>query len=514
MARITTGSQARRSSGRESKMSGARVSARLPLIGWVALLMAAASVVVLPAGWPAVVLAGVATVGLAADRRLGWLPAGLLVAIALPYGRGADVTPWAVAGYPIRPPDMVIGVALVGATVGLVRDRARIRDRLAVPGATAFVVASGVLLLVGAAALLGGTLADFAMRDVLRDARWWAFYAAAPLAVLSGTSRASVARGLLLGATALAIVVVATAVGPVIEGGLKFSALTYDRGTLRMQFGNSIFLVPAVGYATWALLRHAVRWRVGWLALLFSAQVLTLTRTSLLVTIVVVLLVGAAQVLGGRRRRNWSLPSWRASAAVALALVVGFVGGIGVSRLGTPRTWTVAGSSSSSTPENPFDRITFGDEQSDITVIIGSVASGGRFATYLNAMRVISDAPLLGNGFGQLVDVRFAYNESRAHTIGKQPGVDNAYLTVALKAGAVGVAALGALLLLPLVAAARRVRRIPRGWFVAGWLGILALSVTQSFAVGGYGPFGVALLAALPFIGYARTSRSAAISQR
>ncbi len=514
MARITTGSQARRSSARESEMSSALVRARLPLIGWVALFLAAASVVGLPAWWPAVGLAGVATVGLAADRRLGWLPAGLLVAIALPYGRGADVTPWLVAGFPIRPPDLAIGLALAGATVGVVRDRARIRDRLALPGATAFVVASGVLLLVGAAALAGGTLGDFAMRDVLRDARWWAFYAAAPLAVLSGTSRAALVRGLLLGATALAIVVVATAVGPVIEGGLKFSALTYDRGTLRMQFGNSIFLVPAVGYATWGLLRHPVSWRVGWLALLFSAQVLTLTRTSLLVTITVVLLVGAAHLLDGRRRGSWSMPPWRTSAAVALALLVGFVGGIGVSRLGTPRTWTVVGSSSSSTPEDPFDRITFGDEQSDITVIIGSVASGGRFATYLNAMRVIADAPLLGNGFGQLVDVRFAYNESRAHTIGKQPGVDNAYLTVALKAGALGVTAFGALLLLPLVAAARRARRIPRGWFVAGWLGILALTVTQSFAVGGYGPFGVALLAALPFIGYTRTSRSAAISQR
>lgn len=494
-------------------MSRTRTHGWLAMAGWLALFLAAASIMLLPAGWPAVVLAGLATLGLAADRRLGWLPAGLLVAIALPYGRGADVTPWAVAGYPVRPPDLAIALAVAGAVAALVRDRARIRVRLLVPGATAFVVASVVLLLVGAVALLAGTLGDFAMRDVLRDARWWAFYAAAPLAVLGGTSRATLARGLLWGATALAIVVVATAVGPVIEGGLKFSALTYDRGTLRMQFGNSIFLVPAVGYATWALLRHPARWRAGWLALLFSAQVLTLTRTSLLVTIIVVLLMFAAHALGGRRRRRWSMPSWRASTVVALALVVGFVGGIGLSRLGTPRHWTVAGSSSSSEPEDPFDRITFGDEQSNITVIIGSVASGGRFATYLNAMRVISDAPLLGNGFGQLVDVRFAYNQSRAYTIGKQPGVDNAYLTVALKAGAVGVAAIGALLLLPLVAVARRMRRIP-GWFVGGWLGVLALTVTQSFAVGGYGPFGVALLAALPFIGYARTSRAAATSQR
>lgn len=486
----------------------------LPTAGWMALILAAACVVILPAGWLAVVLAGVATVGLAADRRFGWLPAGLLVTIALPFGRGADLTPWMVAGYPVRPPDLAIVIALAGAAWSLTRDPARLRQRLAVPGATAFVTATALLLLVGGAALVGGVLTDHAMRDVFRDARWWGLYAAAPLAVLGGTSRASLQRALLFGATALAVVALATAVGPAIEGGLKFSALTYDRGTLRMQFGNSVFLVPAVAYAAYAVLRRPAPWRIGWLALLFCAQVLTLTRTSLLVTGVVVLLVVGAAVMGPRGALLRRPSAWRPIAAGALALAVGFSAGIGASEFGTPETWTVVGSQGSSTPENPFDRITFGDEQSDITVIIGSVASGGRFATYLNALHVISEAPLVGNGFGQLVSVRFAYNESRAHTIGKQPGVDNAYLTVALKAGALGVAAFGALLLLPLVGAVRRSRRVPRGWYIAGWLGILVLTMTQSFAVGGYAPFGVAVLAALPFIGYARTSRSAAVAQR
>jgi hypothetical protein len=485
----------------------------LPTAGWLALLLAAACVVLLPAGPAAVLLAGVATLGLAADRRLGWLPAGLLVTIALPYGRGADVTPWSVAGMPVRPPDLAIAIAMVGATLLLIRDRSRIRERLSVPGARAFVVASTILLGVGVVALGLGLLADHALRDVLRDVRWWGLYVAGALVVLGGTSRAALQRGLLLGATALAVVVLATAVGPAIESGLKFSALTYDRGTLRMQFGNSIFLVPAVAYAVDATLRRPGAWRIGWLALLFAAQVLTLTRTSVLVTGVVALLVGLTHLFSGRLSLG-RLVDWRTAAAAVLALAVGFTGAIGISEYGTPSTWTVAGSDKPSTPENPLDRITFGDEQSGITVIIGSVASGGRFATYLNALRVIVETPLQGSGFGQLVDVRFAYNQSRAYTIGKQPGVDNAYLTVALKAGAIGVAAFGAFLLLPLVAALRRWRRVPGGWYLAGWLGILVLTITQSFAVGGYGPFGVALLAALPFMGYARTSVSAAAAQR
>jgi hypothetical protein len=41
-------------------------------------------------------------------------------------------------------------------------------------------------------------------------------------------------------------------------------------------------------------------------------------------------------------------------------------------------------------------------------------------------------------------------------------------------------------------------------WFLAAWLAILALTMTQSFAVSGYGPFGIALLAALPFVGAGR----------
>jgi O-antigen ligase len=511
MEHTATGSATRRSLARRRSVHGFVPARWLVRLGWGSLILAAATVVLLPAGWLSVALAGLATAGLASDRRLGWLPAGLLVTIALPFGRGADWMPWTVGGYPIRPQDLAIVIAFVGATLTLLRDRAAVAERIRAPGAGAFLAASAVLLFIGFLALVGGTVADRAMRDVLRDARWWGLYLAAPLAVLGGLNRASLVRALVVGSTALAVIVVLAAIGPAVEGGLKFSALNYDRGTLRMQFGNSVFLVPAVAYAVHLSLRRLTRWRLGWLALLFAAQVLTLTRTSL-VTGAVVLLVALWYAVNRRRGKSLRF-SWRPIGATFLALAVGFGAAIAISEVGTPSVWVIA-NGTGSTPEDPLDRITFVDDQSDITVIIGSVASGGRFATYLNALRLIVDVPMTGRGFGQLVDVRFAYNQSRAHTIGKQPGVDNAYLTVALKAGAIGVAAFGGLLLLPLVGVVRQRRRALGGWFVAGWLGILALTMTQSFAVGGYAPLGVALLAALPFMGYARTSRSAAAAQR
>ena len=41
-----------------------------------------------------------------------------------------------------------------------------------------------------------------------------------------------------------------------------------------------------------------------------------------------------------------------------------------------------------------------------------------------------------------------------------------------------------------------------RAWLVPAWLGILAMTMTQSFATTGYGPFVLGLLAVLPLLGY------------
>jgi hypothetical protein len=52
-------------------------------------------------------------------------------------------------------------------------------------------------------------------------------------------------------------------------------------------------------------------------------------------------------------------------------------------------------------------------------------------------------------------------------------------------------------MLWPLWQAFRRRRDRLAWWFIPGWLGVVGLSVTQSFATSGYGPFGLSLLVVL-----------------
>ncbi len=464
--------------------------------GAVSLLATLVAVVVIPPGWIPILLAVVATYGLAASPRLGWLGAGLLVLVAIPYGRGADVAPLQVAGLPVRPQDGVIAAALFGA---LGSGGLRLRS------ANPFIIVIGAWLLIGVVALAVGLINGFQLRDVLRDARWWGLYATGAIAIVCATRRDQVVRGLLYGATVLATLVALATVLPAFEGGLKAAVLSYDRGTLRMQFGNSVILVVATAFvALHALRRPSIR-RLGWLALLLVAQVLSLTRISLISTGVVVALVAIAYVWE-RRSSGQLAHAARPLAAVGVTAIVAFAGGIGLNTLGV----LTASPDVTGGGENPLDRITFSDEQSDISSIVNSVGSGGRLATYVNTLVEIQKSPVVGRGMGALIEVPFAYNLDRAYTVGKQPGVDNAYLTAALKGGLIAAAALVTVFLVPLLAALHNPTL--RAWYVPAWVGLLALTMTQSFAVSSYGPFALALLASLPFLGYAARRAEAARS--
>ena len=72
------------------------------IVATVALGVAAALVVLFPPSPLTVVAAVVATIALATEPRLGPLPAALLVALVLPWGRGADTYTWEIAGLPLR----------------------------------------------------------------------------------------------------------------------------------------------------------------------------------------------------------------------------------------------------------------------------------------------------------------------------------------------------------------------------------------------------------------------------
>ncbi|MEO5985753.1 MAG: hypothetical protein ABIW50_09280, partial [Candidatus Limnocylindria bacterium] len=125
--------------------------------------------------------------------------------------------------------------------------------------------------------------------------------------------------------------------------------------------------------------------------------------------------------------------------------------------------------------------------------------AGGRLASYGLAFVDTTEAPLVGHGMGALARVPWAWGGFRAYTVGSQPGVDNAFLTVGLKAGAIGIAAFASMMLWPLRTAWRQ-RRL-RSWFVPAWLAVLGLMLIQSFAASGYAPFALSLLVILPAIG-------------
>ena len=152
---------------------------------------------------------------------------------------------------------------------------------------------------------------------------------------------------------------------------------------------------------------------------------------------------------------------------------------------------------SAKAPTSALSRITFSDETSNLQAI-----DAGRFESYRKAMAVIGKSAFAGNGLGQLVLLGTNSANSAASRPGWAPGVDDAYLTMALKAGILGLVAFAAMMLIPLQVWGARLRRRRWAWFLPAWLGLMILTVTQSYATSGYGPFALALLLALPLAGY------------
>jgi hypothetical protein len=130
--------------------------------------------------------------------------------------------------------------------------------------------------------------------------------------------------------------------------------------------------------------------------------------------------------------------------------------------------------------------------------------AGGRLTSYAYAFADVAESPLIGHGMGQQARVPWAWGGFRARSEGNQPGVDNAFLTVGLKAGAIGIAAFAAMLLWPLRQMARPSSRRMRVWFVPAWVALLGLTLIQSYAVSGYAPFALSLLVVLPALGVRR----------
>lgn len=467
--------------GRSSRLRTSRIDLRLA-IGGIALAATAVQVVAFPPSPFSVLTAAIATIAFALDRRLGPLPAALLVALAIPWGRGADTLTWEVAGLPVRPHDAILAIGILGAAPVLIRRRPR-------PSPMLWLLVA--FLALGVLAVGVGILDGHPFRDIFRDVRWWAFYGAALLALFGATTRAGITRGLLVGMTLFAGLVIIAALLPAFPGGLKEQELLYDRGTLRMQFSNSAFLLPAIAYVASKVLDRRGLLDVGWLLLLITAVVVSLTRTSMAAALLVVALVFIADTIALWRSGGSIAGHFGGFVRLALAGVLALVIGIGVDIAGTPPAGEIA-TSGGSMGEQPLDRILFQEARSDI----GSLEEG-RFPSYRAAAAEIMAAPVTGQGMGSLTRVDYAYSEARADTIGWSPGVDNAYLTVGLKTGIPGILVFAAMVIGTLVVAFRRGGRLGR-WFLPAWIGLLILSMTQAFAGSLYGPFVFALLIALP----------------
>lgn len=483
------------------------------LLGYAFLVWTVVIVLFLPNGWLPIWTATASTILLSFDRRLGPLPAAMLVMLALPVGRGAEVGLPRLPGtdLPVRQHDLIALAGIVLALPATVQRLARPRS-IAWQG----LVPVGGFLVVGLVAVVIGVLGDQASRDIVRDVRWWAFYAVGLLAVLAGTPRSSVMRAVVWGLSIYCLILLTGLLMPVFHGGLKWYAYSYDP-RMRLHYGQAIFLLVGLAYLAQRATRRP-NWPLLALVALFAAgSAVTLTRTLLLATIIVatVTAVVAAHQMRGTSR-SWSagmmLAVARRAVPAVLAAGIGIGGGFGAYWTGV-QIWQPVGAAPS-----PGGRGVVPDEPPEGRPVLPSLnrvfedtastgveaQAGGRLASYASAFVDAAEAPVLGHGMGKLARVGWAWGGVRARTEGSQPGVDNAYLTVGLKAGAIGIAAFAAMMLWP-VRLTWRNRRL-RSWFVPAWLALLGLTVIQSFAVSGYAPFALSILLVLPALGTRRAS--------
>ena len=245
--------------------------------------------------------------------------------------------------------------------------------------------------------MLEGLIAGNELRDIFRDARWWFMYVIGLLALAGGARRSPIFRGLLIGATVFAIVSIVTTLLPATEGGLKARSLVYDRGLLRMQFGNSVFLIPAACYAAWRWFGRPSLRSACWLILLVAAVTLSLTRTLVLVALASVALGAALWGIDrwrARRRATHRRATVRPVLGIAGLLILGLAGGIFVSTA-EPIIGALTGMARGDTVEDVFDRLLFQGDRFGVGAIVS-----GRFNTYVEAMGRIESSPIVGLGLG------------------------------------------------------------------------------------------------------------------
>jgi hypothetical protein len=325
-----------------------------------------------------------------------------------------------------------------------------------------------------------------------------------------------VLRAVLIGLSVFAALAVVATVLPAFDGGIKGRAMVFDGGVLRMQFGPSAFLMIPIAYWTYRVVtRHRPLLDAAVLAGFVCAVGLSVTRVSLVVAPLVAL--GAAVLAVARS--GWSVAAAARAVIAGVVVVLALAAAIGINtvgvRIGPPAapTPTAAAEVPPAAPGSPAAGTPVPATPTPIpTAPIPSVApqdplvrffpgfemflatTGARFESYVDALALISGSPLVGHGMGTLVDISYGFETVIFDTPGKLPSVDNAYLTMGMKAGLIGILSYLALVLWPAWWLARVASWRVAAFLLPAWLGILLLTLTQSFAVIGYSPFVLGVL--------------------
>lgn len=327
-----------------------------------------------------------------------------------------------------------------------------------------------------------GVVNGHATWDLFRDLRNAALWLMLPVAwvELSTERRIRAALGVIV-AGSLLYAVAACVVSTLTDTTWPRSViLDHWRGSARIYFHNHFVFVTVLplvtGYAIAGRSLASRFLRAAPAPLLIWATWVSITRSLIVLVPAVALLTAGVLVLTSRNRGRW----WRPVSAMVAAVVVAAVGYQAIETARPRPAVTVADSDVA----RRFSALSSDPTKKDVSL-------KGRVRSYRFAFEDAAVSPTFGHGMGALLRVPWANQlggPGSTRKKGYQPAVDNAPLTVLVKAGALGFLAAAWLLLAILWLQARAIfaarGAVERLWIpsalLAGTLGMIAVSQLQA----------------------------------
>lgn len=431
-------------------------------------------------GWPvlALLVGGSVVTGLAMRRPFHvWLVLWFVTAL-VPHGNLGDLWFRRNLGVPVHPIDLLFWFALGTWLLAWLRDRFDLR-RFA--GHMSLAPPMLAVLFSIMVALFVGVVNGHEVWDLFRDARNAALWLMLPIAwvELSTERRIRTALGVITAGTLLYAAAI-TVVSFLPDTQWPRSViLDHWRGSARIYFHNHfVFLTVLPLVTTYAIAGHrfsARMWRALPAPMIVWATWASMTRS--LIVLVPAMACFAVLALSVMHRERGRI---RRPVSVMIAALLAF--GIGWKAIETMRPSSVPDGDSA--VARRFSALGSDPTEKDVSL-------KGRVQSYHLAFEQGGESPTYGHGLGTLLRVPWANQlggPGNTRTKGFQPAVDNAPLTVLVKAGALGLVASAWLLLcvvwLQLSAILRARGALDRLWIpvalLSGTLGILAISQLQA----------------------------------